>query len=237
MSDLITSPPVAATEALSQKDRRAAVEARIYQTLNDMDPSGENADRFKAMFAKMSHAEFTTWMEELRDGKRQIVLYAPNMKKNLRVQNLLKAAKRLNVKLFEKIKIWDPVGKRYFTTPNEYLILPLPVRRLKQYLDDKISVPESDKKLDLFTGQVVKPDKGSSVSMTEMQTMVSKGLLNTVTELMTIRGGNPTAYAAFTSSLEETGSSSLGEIDPAHRVRSAEVASVYLTAMHIDNTL
>lgn len=215
--------------------KRAAAEQEILRTLKVMEPGGANAKRYEEMFAKMSDKDFHVLMEDIRDGKRKLVVFAPNMKTTLKVPDLIAAAKRVNAKIFDRIKLWDPVGHRYFTTPKEYLVLRLPVRRLKQFLVDKMSIPESDRRISKFTGQVVKPDKGSSVSAIELQTIVSKGLDNVVVELATVRGGNPDAYAGFRASLEETGSATLGEVDPAQRVRSVEVSSVWLKGMLIDN--
>ena len=217
--------------------KRKTAEDKIYKTIDLIDPSNTNSKRYKSIFSKMSDGDFNNFMKDLKENKRKLFIYAPNMKLNLKVNDLLKAADSLGIKLFEKIKIWDNIGKRYFLTPKEYLILPLPVRRVKQFLMDKMSIPESDKKLDLYTGQVVQPDKGSSVSTTGMTTMTSKGLHKTVVELMTIRGGNPEAYAQMSASLVETGSAFVSDSDPDSRVRSVEVASAYLKAIHIDNNL
>lgn len=225
-----------ATEAASTP-KRAAIEQKILKIINLMDPSGSNGKVYQARFAAMNDKAFERFMQELRDQKRKLTIDAPNMKVTLTAADLLKAAKALGVKLFERLRIWDPVGQRYYTTPQEYLILRLPVRRLKQFLFDKMSVPESDKRINQFTGQVTKPDKSSSVSAIELQTIASKGLDKAIVELATVRGGNPDAYADFRASLEETGAAHLSEVDPSLRVRSAEVAGIYLTAMGIANNL
>lgn len=226
-----------ALEAIAPKDKRKSIEATIVKVIKLMDPSGMNSDEYVKIFSSMSDAEFDRFMRDIRDGKRKLIIYAPNMKNTLKVENLLKAAKSLKVPLFERMKIWDPIGKRYYTTPNPYMVLRLPIRRLKQFLFDKISIPESDKTINQLTGQVTKPDKGSAVSGIELQTIASKGLDNTIVELATVRGGNPDAYAGFRAALEETGDAHLSEVDPNQRVRSAEIASVYFESMMIDNNL
>lgn len=216
---------------------RAAVEKYLLSVVDGMDHTGYNGKRYRERFAAMSDAQFDKFMQDMRDGIQQMVVYAPNMKINLRIDNLLATAKRIGLKLFERIRIWDPATKRFFLTPHPHLVALLPIRRMKQYQASKISVPDSDTNTDLLTGQVVRPDKGSSISLVEAQTLLSKNLNMTVTEFLRVRGGDIHAYADLKAQLEETGSASLKSIDPSTKVRSSVVLSAYLKAMHIDNNL
>ncbi len=218
-------------------EKRRAVENYVLQHVTTMDPSGFNTQRYQTMFTDMSDEMFDHWMGMIKSGQTRLYLYAPNMKVTLSVPNLLQAARDIKLQLFERIRLWDPVTKRYYLTPHPYLILKLPVRRLKQYLMDKISVPDSDRVTNPTTGQVSKPDKGSAISMTEAQTLDSKGLHKSLTELTNVRGGNQVAYANLRSNLEETGQSSLAEIDTSGGIRSAVVASVLLESLHLENNL
>lgn len=218
-------------------DRRLIVEREILKTIALMDPSGYNTKIYKKQFSEMSDVAFDHFMKQIRDKQRVLVLYAPNLVVTLTMRDLLAAAHSLKLELFERIRMFDSVTKRYYLTPQKYLILKLPVRRLKQYLMDKLSVPDGDKTIDLMTGQVIRPDKGSAISLPEAQTMDSKGLSHSLTELFNIRGGNPQAYAVFKASLEETGQATLGEIEWSGGVRSAKVAEVLLYSMHLKNNL
>jgi hypothetical protein len=101
----------------------------------------------------------------------------------------------------------------------------------------KISVPNSDTKIDAFSGQVVKPDKGSSISSVEMQTILSKGLKVSIAELIRVRGGDISAYSHFRGQLEETGYASLNSIDNDSRARSSVILGTYFRAAHIDNNI
>ena len=226
-----------ALEAAAPNVKRQKVEAFIIKHINILDPSGTNGKRYKDLFDSWSDIQFTSYMEGLRDGSMKIVLYAPNLKINLKQIDIFNCAESLGLKMFERIRLWDSTTNRYYLTPQEYPVLLLPVRRLKQYLMNKISVPESDTKIDAFSGQVVKPDKGSSISSVEMQTILSKGLKTSISELIRVRGGDLSAYASFKSQLEEIGSASLNDLPDDSRARSSVIASTYLTAMHIKNNL
>ena len=214
--------------------KRKAAEATILATLTRMEPGGLNAERYRETFKGMSDKDFDAWMKSLRDKKKKLVLYAPNMKVALQRVDLLKAAKSLGVKLFERINLWDSSSKRRYLTPQEYLVLRLPVRRSRQMLLEKISIPESDRSVNQLTGQVRKPDKGSSLSMVEMKVLADKGLTKTVTELISVRGGNPEGYADFRTYLEDSGSVALKELDARHRPRSVHTLRAYMLGMGLD---
>jgi hypothetical protein len=222
---------------MTTPQKRKQVEDYIYKTLDLMEPSGVNTKKYKDLFSKMNDTEFTSFMEDIRDGKRQLILYAPNMKITLKMENILQAADYVKLELFERLKLWDTINKRYYVTPHKYLVMDLPVRRLKQYLQDKISIPEDDRKIDLLSGQVVSEDKASSISSVELATMLSRGLDKAAIELTNIRGGNVPGYASLIGELEEKGSANLSDIDTASRPRSVTTAISYLRAQTLDTNL
>lgn len=217
------------------KNRKAA-EAYVLKLVKAMDPSGFNEDYYKKLFAKLSDKLFDDWIERLRKKETKLYLYCPNMKVFPKVDDLMKAAEITGTQYFERIKLWDKSTQRYFYTSEKHLVLKLPVRRLKQYLKNKISIPDSDRLINPLTGQVTGADKGSSVSMTEAQTLDSKGLHQCLKELTNVRGGNIDAYNSMRSELEETGHASFGDLTSGG-IRSAEVTNTFLKAMHIDNNL
>lgn len=176
-------------------------------------------------------------MVRIKEGKSQVFIETPNMKVTLTMEDIMKASEFVGSTFFDHLRMFDSTTGRWFITPNKYLILSLPVRRLKQYLGSKWSIPDSDKTINPTTGQVVKPDKGSGISMTQAQTIDSKGLQKALTELINIRGGNIEGYSKFKSELEETGTSSLAGLGTSGKVRSAEIAKEILESMMISNNL
>ena len=215
---------------------REKVEKWVYKLMDTADESGFNTKYYKNLFSKLDDKMFKEWVDRLKAGTTKLYYYSPNMKVFPKVSNMLKAAELTGTTYFEKVKLWDESTKRYYTTPHEHLVLKLPVRRLKQYLMGKISIPENDRVINSLTGQVSKPDKGSSLSLTEAQTLDSKGLHKCLTELTNIRGGNIEAYDSLRSELMETGRASFNDLS-AGSIRSAETADSLLKAMHIDTNL
>lgn len=218
-------------------EKRKKTEEFIYKNLDIIDPSGFNSKRRRDQFAKMSDTQFREYMVRLREGTDKLPIETPNMVVALKQADLKRGAESLGVKLFERVKIWDTATQRYYLTPFPYLIVELPIRRVKQYLMDKISVPDSDRVINPMSGQVTKPDKGSAISMTEAQTYDSKGLHRNLDELLTVRGGNLEAYAAFKAALEQGGSARLSELDFGAGVRSVVVGQALLESMHLSNNL
>lgn len=218
---------------------RKEIEAYVYQHLNTIDPSGYNEKYYRSFFGSMSDEMFDAWMEALTDPHTPVVLklFCPAVTVVLDMENLKADAHSIGLTLFEPVKIWDSVSKRYYTTPEEHLVVTLPVRRFAQTLDHKMSVPASDKTINPLTGQVTKPDKGSAISMTEALTLDAKGLTKSLSELLTVRGGDISAYAQFKSELEETGSVTVSDLTSTEGVRSRTTARAYLNSMHLSNTL
>lgn len=225
-----------AVEALKNK-KRTICEEKILRVIDTLDPSLTNGNLYREKFKSWSDTEFDSFMSGMRVRQNKLVLYIPNLKLNLKLDNIFKAAKDLNLELFEQLRLWDSTTKRYYTTPQKYPVITVPIRRLKQFLMSKISVPDSDTKLDNLTGQVVKPDKGSAISSVEMQTILSKGLRTSISELIRIRGGDINAYSNFRNQLEETGNVSLNDLPDDSRARSSVIMKTYLLGMHIDSNL
>lgn len=217
--------------------KRKRAQDKIIRTMNILDPSGDNGKRYAEMFDNMSDAQFKTFMSNIRDGKEQLFVYAPNMKNTITMRSIRNAADDIGLQLFERVYIKDEVTGKTYLTPHRYPILKLPIRRVSQYLMKKLSVPEGDSKTDLLTGQVIRPDKGSSVSLIEMQTLHGKGLDKTIIELIKPRGGDIHAYAELKSQLEETGSANLSDMNIDSSPRSVTVADIYLKGMHLDNNM
>ena len=218
--------------------KRKAVQDYVMKVIAMQDPSKYNVNVYEDFFSHMSDDAFDQWMHTLKDNPHaKMTFLVPPLKVVIDINQAVKVAKFLGVKILERIRLWDPKGKRYCLTPEEYFILRLPVRRLKQYLLDGLSVPDSDKRLNPLTDQVVKPDKGSAISFPQAQMIAEKDLTKTLHELMTIRGGDARAYAIMKSEIEETGYSDTSVMEGTAGVKSAQTLRTFLNAMHLDNNI
>ena len=217
--------------------RRKAGEKWVYLYFRTLDPSGYNLRYYQELLPKLSDAEFFAWGKRIKEGRTRLWVYAPVDEVFLKIRDIEAAAELVGIPLEEPISQYDESTDRRYTSTHAYPILTVPVRRLKQYQMDKLSVPESDRTLNPLTGQVTKPDKSSSISISEGLGYDSKGLTTTLTEFTAVRGGRVNAYASMRRDLETTGQARMGDLDNEGRVASAQTANTLLTAMHIGNNL
>lgn len=222
---------------MTLSEKRKKILAYIKKSLKRIDPSGVNYTRYEKLFNDLSEPQFDKLMKSLVAGEWEFHMYLPNMKDVVPVDEVLATAKEIGCKLFHRIWLTDPHTGRRYLSRHSYPVYNIPVRRMEQFLDKKMSVPDSDKTIDGLTGQVTGKDKGSSLSNPEIQGLHSRGLRTTLDELVTVRGGDIASYGEFRSQLEEQGDGNLKAIGGNSISRTAKVAEVYLDAMHIENNL
>ena len=80
-------------------------------------------------------------------------------------------------------------------------------------------------------------DRACHLSTPEIQSLSTRGLDATLTELVKVRGGDVVAYGDFKRQLEESGEARLESLDPRTRARSGILAKVLLQSMMLDNNL
>ena len=214
--------------------KRKQVQEYILEHMNILDKSGSNSARYQEMFDAMSDKEFDDWMKEIREGNEVLFFYTANVKDKIKIEDLIAESHNVGVKLFTRLRLWDEPTQSYYITPHEYLMVTLPVRRLSQFVDHKLSVAEGDSRIDMLSGQVTKPDKGSTHSQTEAQALFARGLDKTNLELIKYRGGDTNAFAEYKRELEETGRATIGK-DTGSIARSAVVLDQFLSGMHIES--
>ena len=214
------------TEASAIKTKKEKIIEYLVSYLNKIDKSGKNADRYYKLLSAMSDTAFDQFMHLVKEGKYQFHLMVPNMEIHINIDDLMIVAKELKVEIFHQLWMKDEItGKRYLT-PESYPVLQIPIRRAQQFLDKKISVPDSDRSIDGLTGQVIGDDRATTFSNPEIQIMYARGLTTTLQEFLRVRGGDINAYGEFKRQMEETGSASLAKLDPSNRTRVAVITSL-----------
>jgi hypothetical protein len=209
-------------------DKRKAILAYLKKNLAKIDPTG---------FTDATDKQFEKLMLGLKHGHWQFHIYLPNMKERFSTRDLLETAKMVDCKIFHRLWLTNPATGKKYLTRHAYPVYNVPLRRMEQFLDKKMSVPDGDKTIDGLTGQVTGKDKASAISNPEIQGLHSRGLRKTLDELVTVRGGDITSYGEFRSQLEEQGDSSLRTLGGNSVSRTAKIAEVFLTAMHIESNL
>lgn len=214
--------------------KRKKVQDRILSVVKDIDSTGTNTEYYTQLFAKLSDKDFDDYMKRIRDGEDVLVYYAPNMMCHNDINKLIALTHKYDVKLFERLRLYSVATNTYYYTPRKFLILQLPVRRFSQFVDHKLSVAEGDKRIDMLSGQVVKPDQASKISQIEVQTLFARGLKSTIREVTKYRGGDVVAFGEFKRELEEHGSATIAQ-ETGSVARSAVTLDVLYSGMHIES--
>ena len=210
----------------------------VLKTMTTIDPSGDNTKRWAEFFGSLDDKKFVEFMNNLKQKKCAIYVIAPNMKKVLKISDLLEAAKKVGLKTSHRLWLPDKTRPgKYFLTNEKYLVLELPIRRAQQEWDKKISVPSRDTHVDALTGQVIMDDRACNISAPEIQSLSVRGLDKVLIELVKVRGGDVQAYGDFKRQLEENGEARLDSLDPRTRARASVIAKVLLQSMMIENNL
>ena len=213
-------------------EKRKAVEDKIVKYISAINKS--NAKKYKDMFASMNDKAFDGWMYDLRNNDTVLDIEIPNMIEKVNIDDLIKVSEQLGIELFTRLKLWDVPTQTYYRTTKKYLMLQLPMVAMAQTVDHKLSVPESDSKIDHLSGQVMKPDQANSISQVEVQSLYARGLQSTILELIKYRGGDVSAYAEYKRSAEELGMCML-KADSNSITRSVVVLDVFFAGMQLSS--
>lgn len=225
---------------MNMSEKRKAATTYLINALKSIDSHalGANVTRYEKLLSQMSDREFNKFMIAVRDKEACIYVYMPNMTKRPKVEDLLQIAKKQGIKIFHRIKKYDSVTNKYFVTNEEYPVVRIPIRRLQQFQDKKISVPHGSNKVDSMTGQVAWEDECAALSNPEIQAMQAKGLSATLHELVAIRGGNIEAWSGdMRRQAEETGEVLLEDIAGGTTTRTAKVTQVFFDCMMLDSNI
>jgi hypothetical protein len=218
---------------------RDAAQKEILKIVGEIDQSGHNVKLYVQKFEDMSDAEFGRFIDELENGTERLCMVMPNFSDvKITFENNCRVAELLDYSFFQRIYMPAREGLPAYLTPIPYPIFDLPLRRQAQLLEKKISIPADNNSVDNLTGQVTGPSKGSKISWPETEVIASMGLDKSLTELLTVRGGDPGAYNAMSALIQRTGYVSLKDIEPyATGVKSKKALNVLLNSMMLSSTL
>lgn len=219
---------------------RKEAEKVALEWIDAIDPSGKNGDLYRnEIFPAMSDEMFDSWINALEAKQEFLTMQYCNLTGSaITTENNLKVAKDKGVKIFQRIRITDPVTGQVVVKPVPVPVLYLPVRRLAQTLEEKMAYAEDNIHLDELSGQVTGPSKASAISTPELAIWLGYGLDDAALEFFKYRGGDQKAYRAMERMISETGESDMDVLEP-YTDKSKINYSIadLLRAMHVDNNL
>lgn len=165
--------------------QREKAEALIYEVMDKLDKQEYNSAYYKALFAKMSDAEFTKFCKRnlpFRFHTKPFVV-EPKM------YDIEEALKVLKVPLLEKVALpylyIDKNGNPVWS--KKAMVIYIHIKKMKQFITKKNSTPSSIDNRDMKSGLLVSFDKGGKTSDREMEALAVMGLDKTMEEMATWR--------------------------------------------------
>lgn len=165
--------------------QREKAEALIYEVMDKLDKQEYNSAYYKALFAKMSDAEFLKFCKRnlpFRFHTKPFVV-EPKM------YDIEDALKVLKVPLLEKVALpylyVDKNGNPVWS--KKAMVIYIHIKKMKQFITKKNSTPSSIDNRDMKSGLLVSFDKGGKTSDREMEALAVMGLDKTMEEMATWR--------------------------------------------------
>lgn len=169
------------------KQTRKEMEDMIYGVFDALDKTKANGDKYRAMFGKMSDAEFSKFFDGFfKDENQYLILDIIDYERDVRMEDIEQAANLLDVPLFEKVMLPhinmdtnEPVLTKY-EVPVGYV----PTKRMQQTLAKKNTTSTDASSRSALTNQVVGKDKNARDSDTENFALVALDATDNLRELL-----------------------------------------------------
>ena len=157
---------------------RAKAEKLVYDVMDALDPSKTNSDKYRAMFNKMTNAEFESFMNDMfTDDDLNFTLDVVSFDREVDLEKAQKAAKVLDIPLEEYVML--PFLNMDIDNP---IVTKVPVfitytifKRLQQTTLKKNSTSIHISDRSATTGQVVGDDKNGRSSDVENAGLIAVG--------------------------------------------------------------
>jgi len=157
--------------------KRKKIEDMVLKTMNLLDKTGKNGEKYKGFFKSMSNTQFTTWIKKfMKDENEHFYLEIIPYENEPDLKTIKKAANFLNVPLEEYVYYKhdgnkdEPIRSKT-KVPVGYLHL----RRLQQILSKKNSYSLDIKSRNMKTNQVTGNDKIARITDAENYALMTYG--------------------------------------------------------------
>lgn len=172
------------------KKTRKAMEDKLYSFFDIFDPSGRNTEFYRNKFSGMTDKEFDDFFKTLFASKDPYIRATlVDYENPLNIENFEKAAKFINIPLFEKVIIpySSPDKDNPVVTKHECLVGYLNMKRVQQINFKKLGLSTDTSERNMLTGQVTGHDKNSRNSDMETNCMIAIGAKEALKEFMSAR--------------------------------------------------
>lgn len=223
------------------KQTRNRMEKLIYNTFDALDPSGQNSERYREMFTKMTDNEFDRFFKELFSNEDEYLIWdIIDYERDATIEGIEKAAKVLNVPLFEHVIMPyaspdpnNPIATKY-KVPVGYIHC----KRVQQMVRKKNSTSTDLGERSAMTGQVTGHDKNSRESDVENYALVTLGADENLREYMGPRSDDLVMKREMYSAISKNGYVSINDLtDDVRNKTSLNTIDVFFLSMGIKTDL
>lgn len=195
--------------------KRKEMENLIYGFFDLFDPSGRNTDYFRTKFKGMSDAQFDQYFKKLfAEDDPYLTATMVDYENPVMIENIEKAAKFLDVPLFEKVVLpyasSDPNNP--IITKHECLVGYLNIKRLQQMNVKKLGLSTDISERNMITGQVSGHDKNSRNSDQETTALLTVGANTTLKEFMSMRADDMVMKSEMNKKIARDGYVAMNEL-------------------------
>lgn len=224
------------------KKIRKKYEENIYKLMDDIDPSGFNADTYRIAFAKMSDKQFVDLMKryiEQDDLNLFVDINQLEKKKsdNITLEKIKAIADKWKISLFEYIfmPFRNPKGKPMCTLTKVPIIY-CPIRRFfQQMLQHKNSISNSSDHINPLTGQVVQEDKTASTTNVQTYALAATNQTNALKEFLGPRADDQISKQQMLNTIVSTGDVRLSDLDiRTHNKQAVNTTEVFCKAAGLE---
>ena len=224
------------------KKIRKKYEENIYKLMDDIDPSGFNADTYRIAFAKMSDKQFIDLMKkyiEQDDLNLFIDINQLEKKKsdNMTLEKIKAIADKWKISLFEYVfmPFRNPKGKPMCTLTKVPIIY-CPIRRFfQQMLQHKNSISNSSDHINPLTGQVVQEDKTASTTNVQTYALAATNQTNALKEFLGPRADDQISKQQMLNTIVSTGDVRLSDLDiRTHNKQAVNTTEVFCKAAGLE---
>ena len=214
---------------------RLEIEKLIYDTFNELDPTGVNTRKFKEMFSTMSNEKFAQYMKKfLADDTENFILDIVDFERDVKMEHCEAAAKVIGIPLMETVFMPHITMDKnnVVATKEKCLVGYLNVKRTQQMVQKKNAVSISNEKKSALTGQVVNKDKNARDTDIEASMLVALGADKILQEFHGPRSDDPVMKRQMNKSISTKGYVLLDELDnlPTNKVTLNTVNAFLLGA-------
>ena len=227
------------------KKLRSDMETLIYEFFSLLDPSGANTAKYKAFFGKMSDEQFKRFFDRFfKDRSAYLTLDVEAYKNDLKMVDIMKAAKYLNVPLFEYVmepffntttnSYEDRVVSSARKVPVGYIHMKPVQQMVRKKNNTSITIDQRDPR----TGQVTGDDKSVQFSIDENYGLMAHNAKAILKEFMSVRADDMTMKQEAYADIRKNGYVSLADLtDDVKNKTALNTLNVYMLAMHMKTDL